>query len=301
MDSMKIKISYLSNGFCLGVIFQSLIGYSLPSYSEVGDGLGESGSSSVAEAVNIQSSISELNQSMDMIGKSTIEKAKVGRALLVISELDQRGVKELRPIYKTLESLAWSIPTQMPTLSSVYTHFKLVRDQRATIEGSQKALVSLLENPTVSHVDVVLGVHGLINKIYFIDGPIEAEQWVEGVKSKLSGDPSSQLKALSKLGLLYNLSCYGSSHSKAFLNLGFQVVVGSRSVNANAELEYPWVFHWLSLGYSIKSAFAQPNSREWLYIADAPLRWLGQQQNSFLQETNSFKVIKGKKNYTIRD
>jgi hypothetical protein len=223
-----------------------------------------------------------------------------GRALLVVSELDERGVKELRPLYKALENVTWSLPSKIPLLNKIYFEKKLLTGKEASVEGSQEYLVKMLQDSKIETLDLILGVHGLPDKIAFRDGIIEATKWVEGIKIKLQMQGVDQ-KVLNKLGLLYNLSCYGVSHNVPFLNLGFQVVVGSRSVNANAELEYPWVLEMLALGYTVEDAFYQPNSEDWLRLADGPIGWLGRKQNSFLQETDSYKVISGNLDYTIRN
>lgn len=219
------------------------------------------------------------------------------RSLLIVSELDQRGVKELASLYKTLEKLTWSIPSKMPLIDSIYLQQKLLTGKGASIEGSQGVLIRILRDPQIDQVDLILGVHGLPNKLAFSDGVIEVDRWVEELKSKLLTNGEGAL--LNKLGLLYNLSCYGASHIPSFLGLGFQVVVGSRSVNANAELEYPWVLQMLATGASVESAFSQPNSDGWLNFADGPVRWIGRKQNSFLKDTDSYKVIGGNGNYKL--
>lgn len=220
-----------------------------------------------------------------------------GRGLLIVSELDQGGVKELASLYKTLERLTWSIPSKMPLLEEIYLQQKLLTGKGASIEGSQGFLMQMLRDPHIDQVDLILGIHGLPDKLAFSDGTIEVAQWVEELKSKLHSSGEGSL--LNKLGLLYNLSCYGASHINSFLDLGFQVVVGSRSVNANAELEYPWVLQMLATGSSVEVAFSQPNSRGWLKFADGPIRWLGRKQNSFLKDTDSYKVIGGNRDYTL--
>jgi len=228
---------------------------------------------------------------------AVVAQAK-GRALLIISELDARGVKELRPLYKGLEKLTWSIPSRMPLIDQIYFQQKLVTGIEASIEESQNSLIQMLRNPEIENLDLILGVHGLPDKIAFSDGSIETKTWVDSVKSKLNMN-GDEIGLLKKLGFLYNLSCYGASHITSFLELGFQTVVGSRSVNANAEVEYPWVLQMLTLGSTVQAAFSKPNSDDWLNFADGPIRWLGRRQNSFLQETDSYKIIGGNTNYSI--
>lgn len=229
-----------------------------------------------------------------MISPSVFAK---GRALLIISELDAGGLKELQPLYRTLERLTWSIPTRMPFFSSLYSKQILITGEAARIVASQDSVVELLKDSSIEGVDLILGVHGLPEKLAFYDGTINVAEWVGAIKQKMQGLGHQDF--LNKLGFLYNLSCYGASHNPFFLDLGFRVVIGSRSVNANAEVEFPWVLQMLSVGASIHSAFLQPNSTSWLKLADGPVRWWGRKQNNFLQETDSFKVIGGDSYYSL--
>ncbi len=222
-----------------------------------------------------------------------------GRALVVISELDHRGVEELAPIYKQLELMAWTVPSKLTSIKSVYEQKILVRNQEATSLGVQEALIRVLADPKINTVDVILGVHGLPGKIAFYDGSIKVTEWAGSLKEKVESSLGD--KFLEKLGLMYNLSCFGESHNAALLDLGFKVVAGSRQVNANAEVEYPFVLELLSKGVSVGMAFSIPNSESWLNFADGPIRWLGEKQNNFMKETDSFKVISGDSNYRILD
>ena len=83
--------------------------------------------------------------------------------------------------------------------------------------------------------------------------------------------------------------------------MGFKAVVGSRKVNANAEVEYGGALKALARGKNVESAFARSNSDFWLDVADGPLRWLGLQQDNFLKEVDSFKVIGGQSDYALID
>lgn len=221
------------------------------------------------------------------------------RALVVITELDHRGMKELAPLYKQLEKLTWSIPRKMPSLRNIYKNMTAIRNENATKESVQDKLIQILSNPKIEAVDVILGVHGLPGRLSFYDGSIDIFEWISQFKEK--AQTKLNKNELEKLGFLYNLSCYGESHNEAFLQLGFKSVIGSRLVNANAELEYPWALYWLSIGFSVEASFKMPNSEEWLKYADGPVRWLGKKQNNFMKNTDSFKVIAGNLDYQIRD
>ena len=221
------------------------------------------------------------------------------RALLIVSELDQRGLKELRPLYKKIESLSWSIPTQSKKIKKNYREFYLLKDEKATSEEFGRLLIHFIGDPTISSVDVILGVHGRPQILSFFDGAISVTEWARSIKSKIENIYG--VNYLNKFGLLYNLSCYGATHGQGFLDLGFKVVVGSRRVNANAEIEYPWVLNSLGKGYTVRQAFNQTNSSGWLNFADEPIRWIGNNKNNFLKDTDSYKEIFGDLDYRINE
>jgi hypothetical protein len=230
-------------------------------------------------------------------GVSSLAYSEQKRVLLVISELDHRGVQELAPLYRKIEDIAFVLPSQSYFISRVYSRILALRDQEVTIEGTKEFLLRTLSDESVDVVDVILGVHGRPDRLTFYDGSVNVSEWIEAFRSLVIRDAGEA--GLAKLGLLYNLSCYGSSHIKSFLNLGFKTAVGSRKVNANAELEYPWVLQGLALGQTVESAFGRPNSKNWLKYADGPLRWLGKKLGNFLKETDSYKVIGGEAQYRI--
>lgn len=221
----------------------------------------------------------------------------INRALLVISELDQQGVKELSGLYRTIESLTWKIPYQSTMVNRVYSQMHLLSNRHVTVKGLQSALSDLIKDKSVDVVDVILAVHGSPEKLSFYDQTIKVSELASSFKSHIRNELGQATTA--KLGLLYNLSCYGVTHIPAFLDMGFKSVVGSRKVNANAELEYPWVLQSLALGRTVAASFRAPNSARWLKVADGPIRWLGHQQKNFLRETDSYKIIGGEANYRI--
>lgn len=238
------------------------------------------------------------------------------RALLVVSELDHRGVPELGFLYRKIEALAWALPSQIQSIQSLYFKQKLIANEQATSAGVQSAIREMLLDPEVEVLDVILGVHGRNEILSFYDGAVGVEEWVSQLKQQLAEDTENphagpDVFDLSrkdgnsnflgkKLGLLYNLSCYGATHLSAFLKLGFQSAIGSRKVNANAELEYPWVLKALAAGYSVKEALQLPNSPQWLRVLDAPLRGFGKIQDNFLKDVDSFKEIGGQAQYRLR-
>lgn len=240
--------------------------------------------------------LNRLLVSLAVIFFSFVGQAKT-RALLVVSELDFRGAPELASIYLPLEVLTWKIPSQSIVINNLYQNMFYLRNERARVQEINQKLIELIRNKSVDVIDMIVAVHGSPGALSFYDQTIKVKDWTAQFKDQLERELGSTDS--SKLGFLYNLSCYGSTHIDAFLAMGFETVVGSRKVNANAEMEYPWVLQSLALGNSVASAFYVPNSKVWLKMADGPVRWLGRSQNNFLKETDSYKMIGGNRNLRI--
>jgi hypothetical protein len=219
------------------------------------------------------------------------------KALLVITELDHHGVSELESLYRKLEVLAWKVPSETPAILENYAVRRLLQNEQATVQGIGDLLVETLADAQIDKVDMVLAVHGMPGTLTFYDGKIRVENLASDLTDRIHRELGESV--LGKLGFIYNLSRYGESHNSSFLKMGFQVAIGSRKVNANAELEYPWVLRVLGAGKTIDQAFTKPNSPGWLKTADGPVRWLGQKQNNFLKDTDSYKIISGDRQYKI--
>jgi hypothetical protein len=98
---------------------------------------------------------------------------------------------------------------------------------------------------------------------------------------------------------MYNLSCFGKSHQQELFKMGFDAVVGSQAVNANAEIEYPSFLSRWTRGLSVQRSLAPANTRAALYLADEPLRKIGRAQNNFLKKVNSKKSVFGNSRINI--
>lgn len=226
------------------------------------------------------------------------------RILFIVSELDHRGAPELGPLYRKIEDMSVAIPARIPRLAEIYSKIFYLRDEDVTENGVRRALVEIVSDPQVDSLDMILGVHGRPSILSFYDGPTDVKEWISKIKGDMvqrpqAGGSLDPLVNLKKLGLLYNLSCFGVTHSEDFIDLGFKAVVGSRSVNANAEFEYPWVLAALAQGYSLDEAFRKPNSDSWLRWSDEPLRILGRKLDTFLKDVDSFKEIVGNRKWEM--
>jgi hypothetical protein len=85
------------------------------------------------------------------------------------------------------------------------------------------------------------------------------------------------------------------THNQAFLNLGFDVSTGSKKVNANSEVEFLGVLYNWKNYFSFKEAFEFSNNDWALFLADEPIRRLGEIQNSpALKQVDSKKIFLGR-------
>jgi len=214
------------------------------------------------------------------------------RALVVISELDTNGLPEFEPLYTLLEYLTKVTVENM--LRDSYQEIHFLNNEEATAAKFKQTLKRLTSRDDLKALDVILSLHGNPDRLYFKDrswGMSELE--AEMLRSKSAADETQITVMKKKLRIMYNLSCYGSSHNKAFYNMGFDVSTGSIKVNANAEAEFiPFVSSWKK-GKSFKRSFLASNNFISLYLADEPIRELGRRQNTMIKNTESKKLFYG--------
>jgi hypothetical protein len=217
------------------------------------------------------------------------------RALVIMTELDQRGAPELKYLYQALEKLTVNIPTE---LYDDYRFIETLPNNLATIDNLKKTLLTLTENPQIESIDMILAVHGNEGTLSFADGRVQVKELTERILN--GGDSQEKISLMrKKLRLMYNLSCFGKTHQQELFKLGFDAVVGSQAVNANAEVEYPSFLSRWTRGLNLQKSLAPSNTRVALYLADEPLRKIGRAQNNFLKKVNSKKSIFGKSQITI--
>lgn len=223
------------------------------------------------------------------------EAANIGtrdRVLVVVTELDTHGFPELRPMYSALEELTKI--TAEGLLGHKYDKVEIIADREATLPEFKRKIQEIVRDQDVKVVDVILSLHGLPNKLAFEDRTWKMEDMVEEFKSVSNiEDRVARILMRKKLRMLYNLSCYGSSHRQAFMDIGFKTVNGSLGVNANSEVEFvPALIAWRS-GATFKDSFMASNNDIALAAADEPVKAVGRLMNNALKETNSRKAFSG--------
>lgn len=216
--------------------------------------------------------------------------AKESRVLVVVSELDSRGARELEPLYAALEHLTQFMVHGL--LGDKYQRIEVLANRDATFANFKSTLRDIALEPEVQAIDVILSLHGNPGELAFDD-----QTWDTGtMETRFLMAPTIRDRFIvqrmkKKLRMLYNLSCFGSSHRQNFINMGFDVVNGSINVNANSEVEYaPALLAW-KVGVGFKDSFIASNNDAALLAADAPIRAIGTLQNNSLKNTNSRKVF----------
>ncbi len=215
---------------------------------------------------------------------------KARRVLVVVSELDSRSAPEMRGLYQALEGLTQA--TSQGILGSEYAAVHYLKNNRATPVAMGNLLRALARNANVTAIDTILSVHGSPGVLHFADGAhnmAAVERAI--VPAGMSSSERATLKR--KLRMMYNLSCYGRSHSRTFFDLGYDIVAGSDRINANSEVEFvPVLTNW-RIGGKFVDGFAATNNAAALAIADGPIRLAGQIGRNSLADTDSKKFFTG--------
>ncbi len=219
------------------------------------------------------------------------------RVLLIISDLQTHGVNELQGLYKIIENLAAKLPKKH--LTDKYKTIIVLKKEMARLDSFTAQLHQLALDESIKAIDVIVGLHGNKNKIYFVDKAYTSQEIKTSMLNESNYTPTQLDLLKQKLRLMYNLSCYGESLNQTFFDIGFDVSVGSIKVNANAEIEYGHVLKKWSNNQTLNDAFLYPNSQQMLKIADEPLRAIGETFNNFLKETDSTKYFLGNTLTTI--
>jgi hypothetical protein len=210
------------------------------------------------------------------------------RLLLIVNCLAEHGNKDLRRLYHFIERAGVDVARRF--LRAQYRFIFVLRDSDATWPKIVEALSTLSNTEGVKNVDLFFQLHGEPGRMRFHD------RWVS--VSELSRDLGPSVDK-SRLHLVYNLCCYGDSHSAAFLKAGFKAAIGARKVNANAATEYPLFcrFWAASSGKGRKSITVSEIIRR----ADRPFPRFLQDliARRYFNNVDSTKVISGNASITI--
>lgn len=214
------------------------------------------------------------------------------RVLLVVSELDSRGMQELRPFYQALEQLTQF--TVQGILGDSYDRIEVIANRNATYAEFKQTLKEIARDPETRAIDVIMSLHGLPGRLAFDDMTWDTSEMENRFYIGTSTqDRVDRILLRRKLRMMYNLSCFGASHRGNFIGMGFKAVNGSVGVNANSEVEFvPAMLAWKA-GMGFRSAFNGTNHPALIAAADAPIIASGQLFNNALKKTNSTKVFSG--------
>jgi hypothetical protein len=224
---------------------------------------------------------------------SVFARVKISeRALVVISELDTNGLPEFEKLYTALEYLTKYTVEEI--LKESYGEMVFLNNEQATVESFKNTMRQLAGRSDIKAIDVILSLHGNPDRLYFKDRSWNMEELKEEILSSNSSEESELVTTMKrKLRIMYNLSCYGTTHNEAFYHMGFDVSTGSYKVNANSEIEFvPMLKAWKN-GFGFKTSFLLSNNPVALYIADEPVRALGRRQGTAIADTNSKKLFYG--------
>ncbi len=220
------------------------------------------------------------------------------RALVVISEIDTGGIPQFKKLYQVLERLTEK--TVLDLLHGSYAQIEILNNEEATVPYFKETIKNLVLQEQIKAIDVIVSVHGNPNSLLFKDREwkmAEIEAYFLSAQDDQDKDFVIQMKK--KLRMLYNLSCFGTTHNRSFVSMGFDASTGSINVNANSEVEFvPVLLNWRK-GIGFKNSFKSSNNSVALKIADGPVRTLGKIQNNSLRYTNSKKEFLGEEKINI--
>lgn len=212
--------------------------------------------------------------------------AREQRALVVVNNTVAGGRQDLRALYAFIEAAGDAVARGL--CGPVYGQIRSLNGADASLPALLDTLRALAGRAELCAIDLVLNMHGSPDTMYFHGA-------AGGVAASAVGRQMAALPGLrDKLRLLYNTSCYGSTHSAAMLQAGFDTAIGGRKVVANSATEYPaFLAAWaggMPVGLAIEAANAAP-LRE-------PMDRYAEQQLHF-QDVDSRKLLSGDAGLTI--
>ena len=210
---------------------------------------------------------------------------KDSRALVIINNTVNLGRSDLRTLYQFLEASGDVIARNI--CGPYYKSIMSLNGSAATTDAFCSALRAASQLPSVTAVDAIINMHGADGKLFFFEGGSSGVP-VSTVQNKLIA-----LGIQNELRMVYNTSCYGSSHAPALCAGGFNAAIGSRRVNANSASEYPLLLSlWVS-GLNLNNALTAAQTSLLREPADAIARQLG------FSDVDSYKTITGNQSLTI--
>jgi hypothetical protein len=180
------------------------------------------------------------------------------RGLIAVVNLYSTAKKPLkRFLYKTESNHAVNFLERKA--GEAYGSVVVLANEEATLERFLEEVDAMTARDDIKVVDVVLDLHGQA-------GSLEVKPSISFVseddKPVATAFAADQLKKVShsKLRALYSDACHGSKHSQDWLNAGFKVVAGSKSVDGNKSLDIKRFFRFWITGRSFKESIVHANA-----------------------------------------
>ncbi len=200
--------------------------------------------------------------------------SKQNRALVVVSELQTHGPNQLRELYRATERA--TTLSAAAVLHDDYQSIVYLSQANATLARFRNVIYNLSKRSDIKAIDVIFSLHGSNNQVAFREGAVTMSDFLSQMTTVSPLMNASQIQTMKrKLRMIYNLSCFGLSANDEFIRMGFDVTVGSRGINANAELEYPSVLTSWSFNFKFADTFRLTNTDVAIAAADTPVRMIG--------------------------
>ncbi|MDW7739353.1 MAG: hypothetical protein SCJ97_04760 [Bacillota bacterium] len=210
------------------------------------------------------------------------------RVLLIVNSLSEHGDRRFRWLYQFTETAGVGIARRF--LGKHYRFIHVLKDRNASRSKFLSSLDQIFRDIRVNTLDLFIQLHGEPGRIRFYD------QWIS---SNHLGREITRISSTGCLRLVYNLSCYGDSHSAAFLRSGFNASVGAFKVNASAATEYPRFCRlWPKTGIYSRSKLVLSDV---VRRSDSPFSRNTQDRivRRYFRDVDSIKRIRGNSNLTI--
>lgn len=173
------------------------------------------------------------------------------RMLVHLVTLHEQGRTAEGLMYRSIERGAETMARRY--LRRTYRRRTLIRGPQATLESLVDALASASAEPGVGAVDLLVNPHGTSRKVWFVDGPVDADDVCAAISERLDTEQRRRLRAA------FSTACYGMSHNDAWLRAGFSVCVGSRGIYADGVTSLPRLLRGWAGGQTVADAVEKSN------------------------------------------
>ncbi len=138
-------------------------------------------------------------------------------------------------------------------LKATYRSCEVLRGPDASLHNLVDALRTAATTPGVRAVDLLVNPHGTSHRLWFAEGPVDAEQVASALQHQIDPIARHRLRAA------FSTACYGMSQGDAWLRSGFHVVVGARGIYADGLTSLPRLLRSWAAGATVDDAVAASN------------------------------------------